>query len=150
MHQIPNDYFDCIYCLEVLEHVHVNPVTILKELRRKLSGGGLLILSTPNMACLGNRIRLAFNKKLLHYTYPPYSDNPCPIHGHRHDRVFMPPELIEYASQVGFSRSRLKYHLRYPPFAEINFYNPVKWFGLLLRIFLPSLRSITVLVAEKS
>ena len=149
MPQIPDKHFDCIYCLEVLEHIHVNPVEVLRELRGKLSEGGILILSTPNMACMGNRVRLIFNRKLLHYTYPPYSDNPCPIHGHRHDRVFMPHELLDYAMESGFSKSKLKYHLRYPPFSDVNFYNPRKWPGLLLRSVFPSLRSITVLIAEK-
>lgn len=39
--------FDCVICLEVIEHVK-NPYLVMLEIRRVLKMGGRLILSTPN------------------------------------------------------------------------------------------------------
>jgi len=43
---IPTDYFDVIYCLEVLEHTY-EPWEILKNIYKILKTGGVLHLSVP-------------------------------------------------------------------------------------------------------
>lgn len=43
---IPDGFFDCILCMDVLEHV-LNPFEAISELRRVLKDGGYLILSSP-------------------------------------------------------------------------------------------------------
>lgn len=146
---IPDDHFDCIFCLEVLEHLHLNPVSVMRMLHRKLAAGGVLILSTPNMATLGNRTRLMLNRKLVFFSYPPFQDNPHEVHGHVHDRLYMPPELREYALQAGFGRAALRYHLHYPPLSSFELRNPARWPGLLIRAAIPSTRLVVVLVAQK-
>jgi 2-polyprenyl-3-methyl-5-hydroxy-6-metoxy-1,4-benzoquinol methylase len=50
--------FDLVFMTEVVEHL-VRPDRALEEVRRVLTKGGLLILSTPNLACLPNRALLA-------------------------------------------------------------------------------------------
>lgn len=50
--------YDLVLCLEVIEHLHVAPVHLLRYLHACLSVGGALILSTPNAAFLRNRWRL--------------------------------------------------------------------------------------------
>lgn len=107
---VPADMFDCILCLEVLEHLHLNPVDILRMLQSRLKPGGTLILSTPNMMSLGNRIRMLMNRKLNHFSYPPFADNQHPQHGHGHDRIYMPAELREYLASTGWHTYRLGYH----------------------------------------
>lgn len=57
----PNDYFDCIYCDSVLEHV-LNPVEYLKEIHRILKKGGVVYIGVPNEESFFNDI-----KKLLFY-----------------------------------------------------------------------------------
>lgn len=44
----PDDYFDAVTCLDVLEHV-IDPRILIKEIRRVLKRRGILIISTPNI-----------------------------------------------------------------------------------------------------
>lgn len=44
--QIPDGEYDCVVCLEVLEHT-LNPFDAVKELRRILKHGGYLMVSAP-------------------------------------------------------------------------------------------------------
>jgi 2-polyprenyl-3-methyl-5-hydroxy-6-metoxy-1,4-benzoquinol methylase len=107
---LPDDSYDCIIFLEVIEHMHANPEQVLSFLKRKLRAGGLLVMSTPNMMSLGNRLNMLLNRKLNHFHYPPFADNEHAIHGHRHDRVFMPAEMIEYFQNTKWSSFSLDYH----------------------------------------
>ena len=56
---LESDSFDLVLMAEVIEHV-VKPDRALDEVRRVLKPRGYLILSTPNLACLPNRVLLAF------------------------------------------------------------------------------------------
>jgi SAM-dependent methyltransferase len=107
---VPDDTFDCIIFLEVIEHLHLNPVDILRTLQSKLKPGGTLLLSTPNMMCLGNRLKMLSNRKLNLFHYPPFAENEIPQHGHGHDRIYMPAEMQEYFDQTHWSRFQIRYH----------------------------------------
>jgi SAM-dependent methyltransferase len=50
---------DVVYMGEVIEHL-VDPDAALDEIRRVLATQGCLVLTTPNLACLLNRILLVF------------------------------------------------------------------------------------------
>ena len=52
----PNNSFDCIISLVVIEHLDKSPKKYLKEIYRVLKKGGYFILITPNFASLYNRI----------------------------------------------------------------------------------------------
>ncbi len=52
-----SDSFDLVFMAEVIEHL-ASPDRALEEVRRILQPGGHLILSTPNLACLPNRVLL--------------------------------------------------------------------------------------------
>lgn len=45
---LPDKYFDCIVCADVLEHLR-DPETVLTNLRRHLKNNGTLIVSLPNI-----------------------------------------------------------------------------------------------------
>ena len=45
---LPDDYFDCIVCNDVLEHIY-DPSALLRKFRSKLKKTGLLICSIPNV-----------------------------------------------------------------------------------------------------
>ncbi len=44
-----DNYFDVVFCLEVIEHLY-DPIHLLMETRRILKSGGFLVISTPNLA----------------------------------------------------------------------------------------------------
>jgi SAM-dependent methyltransferase len=56
------DPYDLIVCGEVIEHLHVSPVPVLRSLGDALAPGGRLILQTPNAASLPNRLRLLLGR----------------------------------------------------------------------------------------
>ena len=45
---LPESYYDCITCNDVLEHL-VDPYSILKQLKSKLAPEGLIVSSIPNV-----------------------------------------------------------------------------------------------------
>jgi len=55
----PSNKFDLVTCLEVIEHLY-NPDNIISEIYRVLKPTGMLILSTPNLSALTNRLLLLF------------------------------------------------------------------------------------------
>jgi ubiquinone/menaquinone biosynthesis C-methylase UbiE len=55
----PDDYFDTIVMTAVIEHL-VDPIDVLKKLRRILKPAGRLILCTPNIGKWTRRIKLLF------------------------------------------------------------------------------------------
>lgn len=57
------DHFDAAICLEVIEHIF-NPDTLLSLAHSVLKPGGLLIVSTPNMAYIGYRLYSLFRGNL--------------------------------------------------------------------------------------
>jgi len=56
-------WFEIVICTEVIEHV-VEVRQLIKETSRVLKKGGKLILSTPNLVCLGNRLGMILGKGL--------------------------------------------------------------------------------------
>lgn len=54
-----DNYFDAVYCGEVIEHLF-DPDHLLKEIRRVLKPGGTCVITTPNLAGWPNRIALLF------------------------------------------------------------------------------------------
>tara|TARA_R110002167_G_scaffold11308_9_gene50146 strand:- start:263 stop:907 length:645 start_codon:yes stop_codon:yes gene_type:complete len=59
LEQLPDGYFDVIYCNDVLEHL-VDPYTVLSVLKGKLTERGVVISSIPNI-----RYHDAFKKLIL-------------------------------------------------------------------------------------
>jgi methionine biosynthesis protein MetW len=72
--------FDCVLFIEVLEHL-AKPENCLKEISRVLKSNGILILSTPNLTSLQNRISIFSGKD-------PLNGNPIVRPYDRHIRLY--------------------------------------------------------------
>jgi len=56
-----DNFFDLIFCLEVIEHIYDTDF-LIRELKRVLKNKGILIISTPNLASLLNRVKIILGK----------------------------------------------------------------------------------------
>jgi len=90
--------FDLIVFAEVIEHVLVNPVRILRFLLRHLRPGGRLILTTPNFFRRENRIAFAAGRNPLPIYPMTYRRSDAP---HFHVREYTARELLEALSDAG-------------------------------------------------
>ena len=91
---------DVIVCAEVIEHLHVSPVPVLRFLAGGLAPGGRLVVQTPNATALPKRIRMLLGRN----PYEPIreeSANP----GHFHE--YTVGELREAVEAAGLEISRL-------------------------------------------
>ncbi len=66
----PNDFFDVIACIAVMEHVY-DIFSLVKEIHRVLKPGGYVVAEVPNIAYLKHRISLLLG--LLPVTSSPYN-----------------------------------------------------------------------------
>ena len=80
--------FDVIFCSEVVEHLPIIHV-LLKECKRVLKKGGMLLLTTDNPAYIKNRIRLLFGNAdfLAHQS---------------HVHLYTPAKMQELLEENGF------------------------------------------------
>jgi ubiquinone/menaquinone biosynthesis C-methylase UbiE len=96
----PDDFFDVVLFIEVLEHLE-NPRTILREVSRVLKKRGLAIISTPHILSLPQRLYFLFTGNFLHFQYPwsPYCHiTPFSLHMLKDElvRAKIPIEDIRY------------------------------------------------------
>ncbi len=89
--------FDVVSALEVIEHM-IDTDTFLAECQRHLKVGGLLVLSTPNINSLRNRILVPFGQ------YPAGLEHRNQIH---HVRLYNAPTLTQHVESFGFQRLAL-------------------------------------------
>jgi SAM-dependent methyltransferase len=74
--------FDVVTCIEVIEHVE-NPRHLLRNARRLLSPGGILLMTTPNIESTAGRLRFLWTGELRHFGRDPAFNEPThitPIH----------------------------------------------------------------------
>ena len=142
---------DCVFFLEVLEHLHSNPVEVLRNAGSLLKPGGLLIVTTPNMACFANRILMLGNRKLRLMDYPPFAIEDS-AHGFAHDRIYMPQELYEYGVASGLEQVEVAYQLNRDDIAQEGRSSAARMLALIPRLAkrcVPSFRDGVVLLARK-
>ena len=97
--------FDLAISSEVIEHMPNSPKPMLSDIYRTLKKGGWFILTTPNFAAIGNRIRA-----LLGYST---RDEICPYYNMKlypagtpfrgHNREYIVDEVYYMLNQVGFN-----------------------------------------------
>ena len=63
----PSKLFDCIICLDILEHLS-RPDVVLSRLKQILSPDGKIIVCLPNIARIEHRLQLLFGRFVYTYT----------------------------------------------------------------------------------
>lgn len=86
---------DVVVCAEVIEHLHVAPVPVLRVLASGLHADGHLVLQTPNATALPKRLRMAVGRN----PYDPIREDPRNP-GHYHEYTVR--ELVEAVEAAGF------------------------------------------------
>jgi 2-polyprenyl-3-methyl-5-hydroxy-6-metoxy-1,4-benzoquinol methylase len=100
----PDAFFEYVIFTEVLEHIAVtDPLKILLEINRVLKPGGLMVLSTPNVANISNVLALIKGDNIFW--------DPEIFYGSldRHNREYTPRELIDLIAKAHFSRYEVAY-----------------------------------------
>ncbi len=104
-----DETFDLIICMELLEHLLLNPHWVFRESHRLLREGGILMLTTPNVASVEGVQRMING-------YAPYSYGVYSPHGPygRHNREFGPLEVDKLGVSAGFMTDSLDTRDVYP------------------------------------
>jgi SAM-dependent methyltransferase len=87
--------FDLVLCCEIIEHLQVDPIRMLREIKRVLKPSGHLVLTTPNVCRLENVCRMIAGANI----YDPYSGYGA--YG-RHNREYNRHELALLLDYCGF------------------------------------------------
>lgn len=90
-----SDSFDVVLFCEIIEHLLMDPVKVILEIKRVLKQGGYLILTTPNVARLENVAKMVSGENI----YDPYSG--YGPYG-RHNREYNKHELYKLLDYLGF------------------------------------------------
>jgi len=99
MSDLPDHYFDCITCNDVLEHL-VDPYSVLTALKSKLTAGGVIICSLPNVRYWDNLKNLLLRKQWK------YMDHG--ILDRTHLRFFTELSLRDTFTSLGFDIVRME------------------------------------------
>lgn len=135
----PDKSFDLIFALEIIEHIYDTDF-FLAEIHRVLKVGGKLILSTPNLASLKNRLKLLING------YPQYLEYSTTGAGHIH--LYTSPVLSGQLQQNGLQVIELRSANFLAPWVT-NRWAPMLYrqIASLLGDYLPTLGSHLIVVA---
>ena len=88
--------FDCVTCLEVIEHV-VDPHRLLRELHRVLRPQGRLVMTTPNIRYFRNILKLVLEGRFPHTTTDTF------VWGGGHLHYFTRNDLAQLFGAAGFA-----------------------------------------------
>ncbi len=88
--------FDVVLFCEIIEHLLKDPFSVLKEIKRVLKPGGILILTTPNASRLENVAKIVSGANIYdsYSAFGPYG---------RHNREYTKDELSTMLDYLGFS-----------------------------------------------
>jgi SAM-dependent methyltransferase len=125
-----DDTFSFIVFTEIIEHLHTSPLFALRELRRILKPNGILLITTPNLLSLKNRLSFLTGRAQYDTLDMPYDalESEERIGHGGHFRVFSMVELVDMIQRVGF-RVRDRGYLQISKFDVVT-----QWSFFALRI----------------
>lgn len=147
---LPEATFDVVLFSEVLEHLQGNPRVAFREILRVLKPGGRMLLTTPNLARLTNRLKLLLGRSPLERVGPPGWGG--------HIREYCLEEVVDFVRTAGFEVT-MQEHALYWDGLELYlsagprgydeqgrfFYHP-RYVGIRRRLVLPVLMAVRQLV----
>lgn len=132
-----SNYFDFVLAGEILEHVF-DTEFFLKEIYRVLKPHGYLILSTPNLARIDDRLKFLFGKT-------PRQINPLHPYLYLHIRPFTFDLLKKILESYNFKHITVRTNV-----IALNFFGKeIKLYSNLLTRFFPTFGSTLIIRAQK-
>jgi 2-polyprenyl-3-methyl-5-hydroxy-6-metoxy-1,4-benzoquinol methylase len=100
----PNKYgkFKYALCLEVFEHLHVNPLQFLRNLEEVLEKDALFLFSTPNLFAIKNRVNFILGKQTFEHPFSVYGKLKK-YGGRGHQRLYSADEIHDCLETYGFT-----------------------------------------------
>lgn len=113
--------FDSIILLEVIEHLHRNPLNLLREMHKALVEGGIALISTPNLLALRNRLNFFRGKQTFEHPLSVFEK--IDRHGSPgHQRLYSLAELVDLFEVFGFEVCKIWCIDNKTPFLDIEKY----------------------------
>jgi len=141
--------FNIVLLLDVIEHLHNSPKKVLKEIWRVLVPNDVLIITTPNLATLKNRVYLLFGRS-NYVELREWYDNE-PFFGHI--REYTSHEVENMLRWEGFKvkQTGLSNCLQSPAIKNFRFkpYQLLMSLYLLVTTIIPKLRYLMIVIAQK-
>lgn len=105
----PKNYFDMVFCGDILEHIY-NTEVLLENIYRILKPGGYLVISVPNIASWYNRVFLLIGwmPTWIESSSKIYTGNPFIKEGVGHIHAFTEKSLKELVRVNGFRIEKKK------------------------------------------
>jgi 2-polyprenyl-3-methyl-5-hydroxy-6-metoxy-1,4-benzoquinol methylase len=102
---LPNDFFDGVLFTEVLEHLVYDPRPLVQEIYRTLKANGEVVVSTPNVVRIENRIKILIGRNVYPSGDGFYSSNPYMRHNREYTmqevlNLFCPPFRLKMARYI--------------------------------------------------
>ena len=97
----PSESFDVVLCLEVLEHLAIDPMAMMAEVNRVLRPGGTFVLTTPNAVRYGNLVNMVLGEQPCGWA--PFNG----FDGNRHNREYTPAEIDRLFRAGGLAPSEV-------------------------------------------
>ena len=133
----PDSYFDYIFAGEIFEHI-LNTRTFVTEINRVLKPKGYLVLTTPNLAQIDDRLKLLFGKT-------PRQTSPLHPHLYLHIRPFTYGSLKHALGSCGFSDVVLETSI----FKFKLFGKQISIYSRLLRRMFPTFGATLIVRSQK-
>ncbi len=99
----PDASFDCVTCCEVMEHIAIrHPKEIVNDVYRVLKPGGVFLMTTPNVANIGNGLALWSGKNVFWEEHLFYGSL------ERHNREFTLDEMRTLMERSAFGTAEYR------------------------------------------
>lgn len=96
-----DESFDTVLCLEVLEHLAVDPMAMMAEVNRVLRSGGTFVLTTPNAVRYSNVVNMCLGEHPQGWS--PYNGRDT----NRHNREYTPAEIDRLFRAAGLTPTNI-------------------------------------------